>query len=128
MRRVLVRYPHRRMSRPEHRFNGGTRMPLDIAVEDEALLVTADIPGVSAENVEVKYEDGVLHLKANLNSEISESTVVRERPVGSIGRSIRIPETIVAEGIEAWVENGVLNVRLPKAEEALPKRIEVQAR
>lgn len=130
MRRLLVRTPRgvRRMRVPSYRFNGGSRMPLDIAVHDEEYIVTADVPGVDPDAVEVKFEDGILGLRAKLEVDTEASTVVRERPVGTIGRSIRIPDSVDANEIEAWVENGVLTVRLPKAEAARPKRIEVKPR
>jgi HSP20 family protein len=130
MRRLMVQYPsrYRQMGTPNYRFNGGSRMPLDIAVTDEEFLVTADIPGVNPESVEVKFEEGILHLRAQIEGEKDASTVVRERRLGSVSRSFRIPDSVEADAIEAWAENGVLTVRLPKAEAARPKQIEVKAR
>lgn len=114
----------------DHSFNGGRRLPLDVIVDDEGYTVLADVPGMSAEDVRIELEDGILTLQAQPEAEIEGKgrALWRERPTGAFSRRLQLREVIDQESIEAWVEDGVLTVRLQKAEEARPRKIEVQGR
>jgi HSP20 family protein len=104
-------------------------MMVDVAEEDGAYIVKAEMPGVKPEDVEVTLNNNVLTIKGEAKEETETKEVdyhLRERRYGSFMRSLTMPANIKAEAIEAKNENGVLTVRLPKAEEVKPKKITVK--
>jgi len=111
-------------------FNGGSRLPLDVHVDDDAYEITAAVPGYKAEDLKIQVLDDVVTLSAEKeHSEDGDGQyLVRELPLGEFSRSLRFPEPLDASKAEAKVEHGILTLRLPKAEEARPKTIKVQAK
>lgn len=107
----------------------GVWAPLvDIKEEPEHYVVSADLPGIDPKEVEVTFEDGVLTLSGERKHEAnSEENGYRrvERAYGSFSRQFRLPEHVDAENISASGKNGVLEIRLPKKEQAKPRRIEI---
>jgi HSP20 family protein len=109
-------------------FNGGRRLPIDVRADDEAYEITAEVPGLSAEDVKIEILDDVVTLRAELETEEDgERVLLRERGPVSFERRLRLPDPLDVDGAEAKIENGILRLRLPKAEEARPKTIEVKA-
>ncbi|MGB2985344.1 MAG: Hsp20/alpha crystallin family protein [Phycisphaerae bacterium] len=105
------------------------RPSVDIVERPDELLVVADVPGVTAESVNVRYEHGELTLEAHVEprQRADTSYLLREYGVGAFRRVFRLNETIDAEQISAEVGNGVLTLHLPKAESAKPRRIKVKS-
>src|SRR5919109_3503452 len=102
---------------------------LDISERKDAYLVTVELPGIKPEDLDITMEDGLLTIQGerHFTSESSEEQYHRvERRYGSFRRSITLPSQVQADAIEASFDNGVLTVKVPKAEEAKPRRIEVQ--
>jgi HSP20 family protein len=102
---------------------------LDVRETEDRFEVTVDLPGLEPADVSVTFEQGVLTVsgKREFSSEESDQTYHRiERSYGSFARSIRLPHTADAERIEAAFDKGVLTVRVPKAEAAKPRTIEVK--
>jgi len=102
---------------------------VDIKEEDGAYLVHADVPGVDPKDIELNMENSVLTLRGErrLESAKDEGNYRRiERVTGTFYRRFTLPDTADAEHISAKYANGVLEVRIPKQEKALPRRIEVQ--
>jgi HSP20 family protein len=102
---------------------------LDISERKDAYLVTVELPGVEADDLEITLEDGLLTIQGErqFTSESSEQQFHRiERRYGAFRRSITLPAQVQAEQIEATCDNGVLQVLVPKMEEAKPKRIQVR--
>jgi HSP20 family protein len=102
---------------------------LDIAERKDAYLVTVELPGVEADDLEITLEDGLLTIQGERHStqESSEQQFHRvERRYGAFRRSITLPAQVRAEQIEASFENGVLQIVVPKMEEAKPRRIQVR--
>jgi HSP20 family protein len=102
---------------------------LDISERKDAYLVTVELPGVEADDLEITLEDGLLTIQGErqFTSESSEEQFHRiERRYGAFRRSITLPAQVQAEQIEASFENGVLQIVVPKMEEAKPKRIQVR--
>lgn len=114
----------------QHSFNGGRRLPLDVIADEDGYTVLANVPGLSAEDVKIELEDGILTMQAEPEAEVEETgrALWRERPTGAFSRRLQLQEAIDQESIEAWVEDGVLTVRLQKAAEARARKIEVQGR
>jgi HSP20 family protein len=101
---------------------------LDIHESREAYTVTASLPGVKPENVNIQYQKGVLTISGETSNETTreEGTFhVRERRQGHFSRSISLPDTVNADAAEANYNDGVLTLRMPKAEEMKARRIEV---
>jgi HSP20 family protein len=102
---------------------------LDISERKDAYLVTAELPGVEAEDLEITLEDGLLTIQGERHfaHDSSEQQFHRvERRYGAFRRSITLPAHVIAEGIEATADNGVLQIVVPKMEEATPKRIQIR--
>lgn len=113
-----------RGNQSENKFNA----QLDIVETDKDYLVTVDLPGIKPEDVKVELEDGRLTVSGNRETVVEENTkhVHRlERTRGSFHRMINLPREVDVSKIEAQFDQGVLNVRLPKAEEKQPRKIEI---
>jgi HSP20 family protein len=103
---------------------------LDISERKDAYVVTVEVPGVKGDDIDITLEDGLLTIQGERQfaSETSEQQYHRvERRYGSFRRSITLPAQVKADAIEASFEDGVLEVVVPKAEEAKPKKITVRA-
>lgn len=104
-------------------------LALDVAENQDEFVVKASIPGINPDDLEVTYNANVLTIKGEIKSEEESKEGryhLRERRFGSFTRSISLPSTVKADTIQAAYEAGVLTLRLPKAEEAKPKRIAIQ--
>src|SRR5829696_6342287 len=102
---------------------------LDISERKDAYLVTVELPGVDADDLEITMEDGLLTIQGERHfaHDSSEQQFHRvERRYGAFRRSITLPAHVMAEGIQASADNGVLQILVPKMEEATPKRIQVR--
>jgi HSP20 family protein len=101
---------------------------LDIAERTDAYLVTVELPGVKLDDLEITLEDGLLTIQGErqFTSESSEEQYHRvERSSGAFRRSITLPAHVMADEVEASMEDGVLRILVPKAEQAKAKRIQV---
>jgi HSP20 family protein len=102
---------------------------LDISERKDAYLVTVELPGVEPDDLEITLEDGLLTIQGERHStqDSSEQQFHRvERRYGAFRRAITLPAQVQAEQIEATVDNGVLQIVVPKTQEATPKRIQVR--
>lgn len=109
--------------------DGEFTLALDVAEDDERYIVTASVPGVDPDQIEVTLTENVLTIKGETKSEkdVEEKNYhLRERRYGKFSRSVTLPMPVDADAVEATHENGVLTLRLPKAEAVKPKRITVQ--
>ena len=86
------------------------------------------IPGIHRENFDISWRDGILTIAGQrpAASDGEAQCVRRELASGPFKRTIALPETIDANGISAGYKDGVLSVRVPKAESAKPRKIEVE--
>ncbi len=106
-------------------------LALDVAEDENGFIVKAAIPGVRPEDLDISLADNVLTIRGEVkrDEEIKEEQYhVRERRYGTFTRSIRLPTPVDADHVEATYENGVLTLRIPKAEQVRPKKITVQTR
>jgi HSP20 family protein len=89
-----------------------------------------DVPGIKQEDLDIALEDNILLVKGERKheSEVKEEGYSRfERSYGSFQRSVVLPSTVDANGVKATYKEGVLEIQLPKKEEARPKAIKVEA-
>lgn len=101
---------------------------VDVAEEGDNLILKAELPGMKEEDIEIEFENGLLTLKGerSFESEKSDRNYHRiERSYGKFVRSFNLPRSVDAEGIVANYENGVLEVTIPKREEAKPRQIRI---
>lgn len=102
---------------------------VDIKEEAERFVIHADVPGVDPKDIEVSMEDGVLTLAGERKSERQEEGQGWQRSERLTGRFLRrftLPESADAEGISAKGANGVLEISIPKAVKAAPRKIEIK--
>ena len=102
---------------------------LDISERKDAYVVAVELPGVEPNDVDVTLEEGMLTISGErrFTSETHEQQYHRvERRYGQFRRSITLPSQVEADAIQASFENGVLEVVVPKAEAAKPKKIEIR--
>jgi HSP20 family molecular chaperone IbpA len=107
---------------------GRTYVPnVDIVETDEGLHLWADMPGVDENSVDVRLEDDVLSIEGRVSLEEYQNLtpVYTEYNVGNYSRSFRLSDRFELARIRARVSNGVLELELPKAAEARPRRIPV---
>jgi HSP20 family protein len=119
-----------RIDLPRFLREGGFRPSIDVVKKDGRLSVTAEVPGMSADDVEVTLDDGMLVIKGEKTEkrELSDQDrFMSERVFGAFQRRITVPDGVTADGIEATVENGILTVAVKLPEEKLvePQRIPV---
>lgn len=111
----------------------GWMPPMDVAERGDAYIVHTELPGVKPEQVDLVFEQNVLTIRGSKASSFDTSTdgevrlFAAERISGSFERSVRLPESVDPDRIEAVFVNGLLTVTVPKAETAKPRRIEVRA-
>ena len=101
---------------------------LDISEGTDAYRVTVELPGVKLDDLEITVEDGLLTIQGERHfaSESSEEQYHQlERSSGAFRRAITLPAHVMADAVNASMEDGVLRILVPKAEEAKPKRIQV---
>lgn len=101
---------------------------IDIWESGDELIVYADVPGVVAENVDIQFENGELtiHGKVSPRQE-NVNFLYGEYGTGDFYRTFSIGEMIDADKVVAELNNGVLVLHLPKAEQVKPRRIEVKS-
>lgn len=113
---------------------GAKLMPIDLLEEDSGYVLRAYVPGVKAEDVEIGAVRETVTIKAHIPGEAEKKEagahrwVVGELGYGDVVRTVTLPAPIDAGKIEAGVENGVLIIMVPKAEEAKPRKIAVVAK
>jgi HSP20 family protein len=103
---------------------------VDIREEKDHYLVSADLPGVRPEDIEITAEKGVLTLRGERKSERRDEAAGYERlerVTGSFVRRFTLPENVQADAIKAKFNHGVLTVTLPKQPEVQPKKVVVEA-
>ena len=104
-------------------------MPVDMYQTDKAVVVKASLPGMEPEEVDISITGDVVTLKGEHKEEHEvkeENYLRREHRYGTYYRSLRIPVPIETEDAEAYFDNGILTLILPKMEEAKSKQIKVK--
>jgi HSP20 family protein len=105
-------------------------VPVDLMETDDDIIVSAEMPGLKADDVEISVQDNTLTMKGEFRTEEEreEGDIhIQERRYGRFQRSVRLPDSVIADQAEAEFDSGVLKVTLPKSEETKPKQIEVKA-
>lgn len=106
---------------------GPRNIGVNVQDEGEAFVLTAAIPGVEADKVKIQVLEDVVLIEGEF-SENENEYLVQEIPQGAFRRELLMPAPLSADKVEAKIADGLLTVRLPKAESALPRTIKVEAR
>ena len=101
--------------------------PVDVAETQERIVVRAEVPGVKQEDIQIEFENGLLTIRGERAIEKTDATTWHrvERTYGNFSRSFTLPRSIDAEKISANYRDGILEVSVPKREEAKPKQIRI---
>ena len=105
------------------------RLQLDVKSTADALEVVAELPGAKPEDVEITIENGTLTIRAEDRSERTDEQgdwLVREISHGNVMRAVTLPTGLEADKADATFENGVLRLRIPRAEQAKPRQIQIK--
>ena len=104
--------------------------PVDIYETDDAVVLTAELPGVSKDDVSIEIHQNTLILRGERKheAEVKEGDYYRaERAYGTFQRSFVLPTLVDQDQVQATYKDGVLELRLPKSEAAKPKRIAISS-
>ncbi|HLM22976.1 MAG TPA: Hsp20/alpha crystallin family protein [Propionibacteriaceae bacterium] len=103
--------------------------PVDISERKDAYIVEVELPGARIGDLQIAFQDGLLTIQGERCAppdSVGEQVHLSERRYGPFRRSITLPPHVRADAIEASLDEGVLRMMLPKAEEAKPRSIEVR--
>jgi HSP20 family protein len=122
-------FPHRMARRWMAPAGGGLHqryVPVNVRDESEAFVLTAPVPGLKADDVKIQVLEDVVRIEGQFPEDEREY-VLREVAGGSFRRELRLPSPLEPDNVEASIADGILTLRLPKAESVRPKTIKVQA-
>ena len=105
--------------------------PVDVYTTEDEFVITAATPGLRPEDLNVEIQDGTVTISGEMKGEeVSDKAnwLVQENRYGKFSRSITLPTELDGAKAEAIVKNGMLTLRIPKAEAAKPKTIKIQAK
>ncbi|MER7568569.1 Hsp20/alpha crystallin family protein [Streptomyces sp. NPDC048523] len=123
--------PFREFDRLAQQVLGSTARPAAMAMDayrsGDEFVVHFDLPGVDPETIELDVERNVLNVRAERRVPAPEGAemIVAERPTGSFTRQLFLGDTLDTERIDASYDAGVLTLRIPVAEQAKPRRIQI---
>lgn len=97
----------------------GREPSIDLADKGDAFIVAADVPGYKTADLEIRFSNGTVHIRgsrAETDETTDEAFIRRERTTQSFDRRISIPEPVDSDAVSATLNNGILTIRLEKAE------------
>lgn len=122
--------PAPRRRRLWSRLEPGVVVPnVDMYDRKNEIVVKAELPGIEKENIDLKITENNLTIKGELKKEEEvkeEDYYSRERTYGSFTRTIALPTEVDSSKAKATFKNGILEIILPKKEEAKPKEIKIE--
>jgi HSP20 family protein len=120
--------PFARMGNDEDLATGTWVPPVDVAEVQDKIIVRAEVPGMKQEDINIEFENGVLTIKGERKLEKNGDNMTWhrvERTYGNFIRSFTLPRTVDPERIGATYRDGILEIEVPKKEEAKPKQIRI---
>ena len=128
----------RQMNRLFDQFDGEDETPMvtyaprmNVTDMEDHIEVTAELPGLNRDQVKLEINDGVLTISGEKTDELEKkdrNLYISERVFGTFRRSFQLPSQVDVNKVEASFKDGILNVNLPKVEEAKPKQIEIKVK
>ena len=104
--------------------------PINILLGENSVAVTAELPGVTGDDVAISLQEDVLTLEGKRESKVQEANVDwqrRERGYGTFSRAVQLPYRVDPDKVQARFNNGVLEIELQRLEADRPKKIEIRA-
>lgn len=123
--------PFARLATGDEDLVSGTWVPaVDVAETQEKILVRAEVPGMKQEDIAIEFANGLLTIRGDRKLEKSEGMTWHrvERIYGAFSRSFTLPRTVDPEKITASYRDGILEIEVPKREEAKPKHIRIEVK
>ena len=117
-----------RAFRFEPAFEVDWKPAVDVMDKKDHILVKASVPGVKKEDIDISLTSDTLTIKGKMEKneeEKSDSYYHSERMYGTFGRVLRLPSDVNTENVKAKLENGILELKLPKREEKRPSEIKI---
>lgn len=115
-------------SSPTYRYDSGPRIPVDVEETAEAFVLRADLPGVPQKDIKVSAEGDTLTIRGERKHTAGTGTALRsERKFGAFERTFTLGAPVRTDQVRAVYRDGVLEVTVPKSENARLREIEVQA-
>ena len=99
-------------------------LAVNVRDENDAFVLTALVPGLKSDDLSIQVLEDVVNIEGKL-AEAEQDYLLQELPSGSFRRELRLPAPLDADKVEAKIADGILTVRLPKAESARPKSIKI---
>ena len=135
---IYIRTPHGRFMRPHTMHNFRPQpfsdvevfFPVDVKAGEDDFVITALLPGLKAEELSIQVVNETVTLQGEFKYQPEENGnyLLQEIPGGKFSRIITLPDLLDAAKAEAEMKDGVLTLRIPKAEEAKPKTIKIVAK
>ncbi len=100
---------------------------VDIFEDDDNIVLLADMPGVSKDNVDMRLEDGQLRIRGKVSKEVPGDYVLSEYSIGDYFSNFALSTAINQAAIQASMKNGVLRVVLPKSDQSKPRKISIKS-
>jgi HSP20 family protein len=128
LRQAMDRLFEESFVNPAWQFGEGQPVPLDVHQDDDAVTVTAHLPGVKPEEVDITVEGETLTISGDTTQDTSEekgSVLLHEIRRGRFIRTLTLPVGLEADKARATFEDGVLTLRIPKAEATKPRQIKI---
>lgn len=105
---------------------GEVLIPVNVRADEEAYIITAWVPGVTAEDLRIEVLEDTVTLEGTFKAPEENDYLVREIPSGAFRRVIQLPTALEAGEAEAELRDGVLTLRVPKAKAVRPKEIKIK--
>jgi HSP20 family protein len=106
-------------------------LALDVHEDDSNYIITTALPGVDADNINIRLHNDMLTIEGEIPERTTQRegqrSLLKERYYGRFSRTIRLPQSISRDNVEAAFDNGVLTLTLPKSPESQPRTIQVKS-
>ena len=119
----MRRWAPARVSTPEYDF----RLAVNVRDDEDGYALTAIVPGLTAEDISIQVQEDIVTIEGEFKHDELDY-LLRELPAGKFHRSLRMPVELNAAKAEAEIKDGILTIRVPKAETARPKLIKVNVK
>ena len=129
---VYIKPYTRYQRRPVHHWDSvesDIHVPLDVIIDENSYVIDLIVPGLDPDDVEIEIVEKTIIIQGEFKAADDDVKFLRrERPSGKFRRVIRLPKLLEMEKSEANMEKGILSLRVPVAEEALPRTIKIKAK
>jgi HSP20 family protein len=102
-------------------------LAVNVTGNDDSYTIKAFVPGLDAEDLEIEVLNNTVSIRGEFKDEKEEKYLINELPIGEFSRIVTLPVTLDAGKAEAHIKNGILELKVPKAEAHRPKSIKVLA-